>query len=208
MDLGNGRDGRVDKKTEPLVFTVPYSDKEILLLDDPCGNSLGIIYHPRKMDAPIPWKANCSHCMRGQQSEIDIAVKRAVKVLCSRRLIGDVEEYKVPTNSNPCTVWCKRGSSEVGKSELIIKILQSDEAPIDAIWINGKFVTQSKSLLMRSKIVGRSLKLLGSIRPSSKSEMKACLMPLLGIQRKEGIATHRRFPCLKIDWAEVLTNSR
>ena len=204
MDLGNGRSDRVEapiSTPQPLVFTLPFSGEEILLLSDQGENGLGIIYHPRKTVAAIPWKSTCPHCLQGRQSQIDINVKRAVKVLCSRRIIEDVEEYTVPTNNNPCTIWCKR--SDTG---LIIKIHQQDRTPLDAIWQGTRFATQEKSPLLESKIVGRTLKFLGSVQTISKREASASLMPLLKKQRLNGIDTHRRHPCLKIDWASLLTS--
>jgi hypothetical protein len=153
------------------------------------------------MNIAIPWKSNCPHCLRGQQSKLDITVKRAVKVLCSRRVVGDIEEYSIPTNSNPCVIWCKR--SEAG---LIVKILRPNQDPVDAIWQANKFISQGKSLLLESKIIGRSLKVIGSVKTVSKREAQACLMPLLKKQRHDGIDTHRRHPCLKIDWATLLTS--
>jgi hypothetical protein len=203
MDPGNGRNGRVEEKSTPsipLVFTLPYSHEEILLLTDEAGNGMGIVYNPHKMASPVPWKADCLHCLRGQQDGLNIALKRAVTVIASRKLISDIEEYKVPTNGDPCVVWCKRDDSG-----LIVKILQPDEEPVDAIWQGTKFITQSRSLILESKIIGRALKLIGSVRKSSRREAKACLKPLLEKQRSEGIATHRKIPCLKIDWAALLT---
>lgn len=204
MDLGNGRSERVEDPIStppPLLFTLPFSGEEILLLSDQGAVGLGLIYHPRKTAAAIPWKSTCPHCLQGRQSGVDINVKRAVKVLCSRKLVDDVEEYCIPTNNNPCTIWCKR--SDTG---LIVKIHQQNQEPIDAIWQGNKFVTQGKSPLLESKIVGRTLKFLGSVQTISKREAHASLMPLLKKQRLNGIDTHRRHLCLKIDWASLLTS--
>ena len=204
MDLSNGRSGRVKgqaSQPRPIVFTLPISGEEILLLTDLSGEDMGIIYHPRKMAVATPWKATCPHCIRGQNTDLDISVKRAVRVLCSRKIVEDVEEYTVPTNGCPCTIWCKR--SDTG---LIVKVLQPNKEPVDAIWQGNKFLAQGKSLVLESKIVGRALKVISSVKNVSKREAKVCLMPLLEKQRKEGINTHRRFACLKIDWATLLAS--
>jgi len=199
MDSGNGRSGRVESK--PLVFTLPYSLEEILLLTDEDGQGMGIIYNPRQVALPIPWRANCPHCLRGQQTDLDITLKRAVKVIASRKVFEDgVEEYTVPTNGHPCQILCKRSDNG-----LVVKIAQPNTEPVDAIWNDTKFVTQSKSPILESKIVSRTLKLLDSVHKTSRREARACLKPLLDQQRSKGIATHRRFACLKIDWASLLS---
>jgi hypothetical protein len=202
MDLGNGRE-RVEVAVTlptPLVFTLPYSEEEILFLTNPNGNGLGIIYNPRKIAEPVPWKDDCPHCLRGSEPELDVNVKRAVKVLASRRLSGDIEEYKIPTNGNPCTLWCKRSSAG-----LIVKILRPNSEPVDNVWRNGKFIVTGSDAILESKILKRSLRLLSSVRNSSIQEASACLSPLIEKQRREGIATHRRLPCLKITWDALLS---
>jgi len=198
MDSGNGRSGRVEGK--PLVFTLPYSLEEILLLTDGTGQGMGIIYNPRQIAPPIPWRANCLHCLRGQQADLDITLKRAIKVIASRKILkDDVEEYTVPTNGHPCQILCKRSGKE-----LAVKIIQPNEEPIEAIWQDTKFIAQNKSLMLESKIIVRTLKLLNSVHKTSRREARACLKPLLDQQRNKGISIHRRFLCLKIDWAALL----
>lgn len=203
MDLGDGRGRRTVKSSKPsplLVFTVPFSDEEILLADDPSGDGgLGIIYHPRKMGVPIPWKFDCPHCTRSLQPGLDIAVKRAVKILCSRRVTDDVEEYRLPTNGEPCSISCRREPSQIS-----VKISQGSDPPFDAVWKGGKIIVQTGTPAVRSKIVNRALKFLDSMKPYSVREMHACLLPVIDKQRRDGIDTLRRFPCLKIDWAQIV----
>lgn len=203
MDLVNGRSrGVVDKPQPilPLIFTVPYSNEEILLLSSRDQPTLGVIYHPQKMDTPTPWKADCPHCHRGVQQGIDIAIKRAVRVICSRQVVDGIEEYRVPTNSDPCMIYCKRG-----EKGLTVTIVYPGHEPIDAVWTGSRFVSPGSPTLIRSKILSRTLKLLGSVKTTTKRNARDCLMPLLLEQKKHGINTHRRHPCLKIDWASIIT---
>ena len=204
MDLGDGRGGHVKKTgkpSQPLIFTVPFSNEEILLASAPFEDGgLGVIYHPSKMGIPLPWKFNCPHCVRGLQPGLDITIKRAVKVLCSRRVVNDSEEYRIPTNGEPCSISWRCADS------LQVKITQGDDPPVEALWSGDKIVVQKKSAAVRSKIINRTLKFLNSAKPYTRQQVEACLLPLLNKQRHDGIATHRRFPCLKIDWAHVLSS--
>jgi hypothetical protein len=186
-------------KTTPVVFTVPYSDFEILLLTDPSGTRLGIVYHPMKMDDPITWHSKCPHCLRGKQSDLDIAVKRAIQVLVSRKITSDTEEYLIPTNGQCCSISVQR--SDKGMK---LKILADNQESIDAVWDRGKLKSDHKHLLLRSKILDRSLRLIASSKEPNMRSIKSSLMPMLIKQRHEGIAVHRRFPCFKIDWASIV----
>jgi hypothetical protein len=197
MDLSDGCRELV--KTPPVVFTVPYSDFEILLLTDPSGTRLGIVYHPMRMDDPITWHSTCPHCLRGKQSDLDITVKRAIQVLVSRKVDGDTEEYLVPTNGQCCSVSVKR-SDKV----MMLKILAEGQESIEAVWDHGKLKSDHKHLLLRSKILDRSLRLIASSKEPNMRSIKSSLMPMLIKQRCEGIAVHRRFPCFKIDWASIV----
>jgi hypothetical protein len=197
MDSSDGC--REPIKTTPVVFTVPYSDFEILLLTDPSGTRLGIVYHPMKMDDPITWHSQCPHCLRGKQSDLDIAVKRAIQVLVSRKITGDTEEYLVPTNGQCCSVSVKR----IDKG-MKLKILTDGQESIDATWDRGKLKSDHKHLLLRSKILDRSMRLIASSKEPNMRSIKSSLMPMLIKQRREGIAIHRRFPCFKIDWASIV----
>jgi hypothetical protein len=197
MDPVNGRNRELTN-SQPLVFTAPYSGDEILLLPRNEKSPLGIVYHPLKMDEPIAWISDCPHCIRGQQVGLDIALKRMVQILCSRQVKDDIESYQIPTNNEPCAAICKRNDKH-----LIVKLVQPGREPIDAIWNGRQFVTKGSYTLLRSKIIDRSLRLLSSIKTTSKREVLASLMPLLARQRRDGIAIHRRHPCLKIDWATV-----
>lgn len=197
MDSSDGCCGSI--KTPPVVFTVPYSNFEILLLTDPSGIRLGIVYHPMKMDDPITWHSVCPHCLRGKQTDLDIAVKRAIQVLVSRKITDNVEEYLVPTNGQCCSVTVER-VDKVMK----LKILVEGQLPIEAIWDRGKLKSDHKHLVLRSKILDRSLRLIASSKEPNLRAIKSTLMPMLIKQRADGIAIHRRFPCFKIDWASIV----
>jgi hypothetical protein len=192
-------DGRNDVKTPPVVFTVPYSGFEILLLSDSKGRSLGIVYHPMKMDDPITWHSDCPHCLRGKQLDLDLSVKRSIQILMSRRSQGESEEYTIPTNGQPSKILLKRN-----EKSLLLQVIQNEEAPIEAMWEKGRLKSSHKNLLLRSKILDRSLRLIASLKTPSLRSAKSTLMPMLIKQQKEGISTQRRFPCYKIDWASVV----
>ena len=200
MDLGNGRSGGgvEEKSSAPLVYTLPYSNEEILLLHSPDGGHAGIIYHPQKMGLPIPWKSDCSHCVSGKQKGMDLATKRAVNVLCSLKDVGEV--YRIPTNGESCPLVCMRDAEG-----LLCTFAQAGQGAFQARWNNGKFLGLHHSLLLPSKIVNRTGRMLASARKASAHEVRACLMPLLAQLRKDGLATHRRHPCLRIDWDALMS---
>jgi hypothetical protein len=202
MDLGNGRSGRgvEEKSSAPLVYTLPYSNEEILLLDHPEGEYVGVVYHPQKMEPPLPWRSTCSHCVSGKQKGMDLATKRSVNVLCTRQVNGDSELYRIPTNGEPSDLWCVRDGAE-----LLCTVIQDGQDAVQALWSNGKFIGKTPPPLLQSKIVNRTVRMLASVRVASTSEVRACLMLLLAQQRKDGLATHRRHPCLKIDWDALMS---
>jgi hypothetical protein len=197
MDLINGRSREL--ATAPvLVFTAPYSGDEILLINNDTNPPLGIVYHPLKMDVPIAWMTNCPHCQRGQQLGLDIALKRAVQILCSRQVQKDSELYQIPTNDVPCSAVCRTDGAKI-----IVTLNQADQPPVKAVWNGRQFITHGSYTLLRSKIVDRALRLISSARTISTRETLACLKPLLVAQKRDGIANHRRHPCLKLDWAAI-----
>lgn len=204
MDLGNGRSGGgvEEKSSAPLVYTLPYSNEEILLLHSPDGGHAGIIYHPQKMGLPIPWKSDCSHCVSGKQKGMDLATKRAVNVLCSLLVRNDCETYRIPTNGEPSTLGCIPDTKG-----LLCTVVQDGQFAVQAQWTNNKFLGQDLPPLLQSKIVVRTVRMLSSVRIAKPREVKAILMPLLEQQRKDGLATHRRHPCLRIDWNALMSTT-
>ena len=199
MDSGDGRDRRIAKPTSPIVFSLPYSGDEILLLFTHDKGYVGVSYNPTKMTPPTPWSAECVHCRQGRQVGLDIHLKRAIKVLCSRKIVDGVEIYQIPTNNDPCKLLCSRENGE-----LDLKLLLSSDHSVDLHWKKGKIESKWKDLPTHSKILDRTLRFLSSARTVSRKEVVACLKPQLEKQRRDGMNAHLRHPCLKIDWSAVV----
>jgi len=198
MGARDGRGRVAVKKPVPLVFTLPFSGDEILLLGDQ-HEYVGVAYNPGRMSSPIPWSAACAHCRGGQQAGLGLSVKQAIKVLCSRRIVDDVEMYSVPTNKDPCELLCDRKGDE-----LVFLALFPGREAVKLPWKGDRLIGPKSDLPSRSKILERALKVLASIEPVSKREAAAILKPLLEGQKRGGIDVRRRHPCLKIDWASLI----
>ena len=179
---------------EPVVFTLPYSQEEILALSvDDCN--FGVVYSPHRMGSPTPWSSACKHCIQGQQVGLSITSKRLIKVLCSREVSHDKEDYTVPTNNAPCYLRCRRKDGV-----LSVLVVLSDDQRIEVTYTKDR-----PPFLNQHKILNRTLMMLDTIRSPTRREISACLKPLADEQRRSGIATNRRHLCLKIDWASVMS---
>lgn len=178
-----------------LAFTDIVSGYEILVSRT---TNLGVVYHPRKMGAPIPWRAGCLHCVSGRQADLPLPIKRHIKLLCTRSFAT----YEIPSHSINYHVIMRReddnlratvtGGGRNGSLEVIHRAGKPDE-----------YVGHHRSF--QSKILHRSLSFLFSERSPTKSEVRAILTPLLTKQRYDGIPVGNHYFCRKIDWRAIVT---
>lgn len=195
------------------AFCDPYSGHEILISTT---ENLGIVYHPRKIGEPRPWRAGCPHCIEGRQGDLPLAIKRQIKLLCTRtttnrRSIGfagittpPVVQYEVPSNSKSFLLTVQRGSDDVraivtgGGRTGLLEVIHRPKA-------KDKYIGHHRSF--QSDILHRSLTFLFSERVPSKSEVRAVLTPLIKRQRHDGIPVGNHHLCRKIDWQVIVSGS-
>ena len=194
------------------IFTDPHSGHEVLLTTPayPTGKDevIGVIYHPRKTDLPVPWHSNCPHCIAGRQSKLSIQLKREVRLLCSQRIFNDQDNlwhtflrYTVPSNSQPYLLSCKR--DDLGWCVKVAR--DGSEKQLDVICPTGQKISFGPNHRdFQSQILHRCIRFLFSARPTTRTEIRAILSPLVRQQREDGLPTGNLTPCRKIDWRSIV----
>ena len=186
----------------PLIFSDPYSEHEVLLLAHP-PEVIGVIYHPRSTSTPIPWRSGCLHCVCGERLDLNLHIKREIKMLCTHKTSRGKTMYKIPSNSQPYSLSLKPSlvgwQAEVARTgaSLILNVVHS---------FPGKITYSGELRRFRSPILHRSLKFLFSARQASKNEIASCLRELTLQQQRDGIPVIKQPPCIKIDWRSVYEN--
>lgn len=171
-----------------LIFTVPYTDIEILaIIED--NRMRGVIYRPHKLAKPIPWLSTCAHCRKGKQKGCAIKVRRAIQTLCSiAPERPDAYKFTLPNHHQLYTRrdargWVMRARKPRSTTALWARKLagedESFEGPIRDF---------------RSPMLLRTLKLFFSAREPDEMEIQACLQPLLG-QDPSSLKLSQRTPC-------------
>jgi len=176
-----------------LIFTVPYTDIEILaLMGD--GGMRGIIYRPHKLTKPVPWLSTCPHCQRGEQRECPIKVRRSIQALCSiKPERPDGYRFTLPNHYHLYTRKNTRG--------WVIGVKKPRSTM--TLWaraLAGEDESFEGSIRdFRSPMLLRTLKLFFSAREPNEREIRACLRPLRD-HDPSSLKPSQRTPCRVCSW--------
>ena len=192
------------------VFTDPFSERQILLIEPASGCRVGTSYNPRSTDLPVSWHIDCPHCTQLRwKADLTIYEKREILIVRGREA-GYVpahgstsHRYLVPTNCHPHVVrsWQKDGTKYATiRGNLPDEILKVVQRPRSAIEYEGN--------LLKFRAIETSLKrylhFIFSARVVAEAELAAVLRPLVDAQRaRKPFRGHHKI-CDMIDWITVL----
>jgi hypothetical protein len=159
----------------PLIFTIPYTEIEILSIQLPSKRFGGILYNPRQITTPELWLSVCLHCIEGKHWKLTI--RRAVQTLCSTiyRKPNKYWFYLCPNFKAHGTLTSKGWNLKVIRIDkaLSMKVIENQ---------NGPPTFDGPTQMFRSVPLKKALKLILSSRRASKTEMKSCMQGLREIQ--------------------------
>lgn len=178
-----------EEKTHCLVFSVPYTDVEIVSFIGE-KKSQGIIYNPLRAVAPIPWSSKCPHCQQGQQKEWKLDIRKALQLICSVK-------FSAPNNYEFYITHKYRASGQLDLSGWCLRVFRSDrKLTMDVIQLTEHLpVFDGPVQDFRSRFVSRGLKLIFSARMPSSNELQACMK---GLQEAQPPAV--KHPCHALIW--------
>jgi len=130
------------------ILTVPFSDVEILSLDD----EVGAIYNPKVFQPPTPWHRKCRHCQAGGDG-LSTGTMKALEFMCRRTTdVFRFREFSLVENANGIVIV---GSEPVVVSRQL-KVL-----------VGSPKILQNRGLM-------KAVRLLASSRPATPAEVRAC----------------------------------
>jgi hypothetical protein len=177
-----------------LIFSVPYTDLEILALlkDD---KMMGVIFNPQVLSKPLPWLSTCPHCRREKQQKYPtdekcrIKARRAIQTLCTikperpdgyRFTLPNHHQLHTRRNARDWVMGVRKPGS---RSTLWVKKLAGEEP-----------IFEGPVREFRSPVLLRTLRLFFSAREPGENEIQTSLLPLLK-QDPSSLKPSQRTPC-------------